>query len=263
VDCENVRELLDAYALGATDEAENKAVEEHIAECVRCWDELATAQRAAALIPLTMPMQEPPARLRERIVTTAQRETSPRPSLNLIIGGKSLAWPAAAGAFATAAAAVLVFAVFLQVQVDDLQGDRNQLEARVEDQGDILGVATASDVQTVSMVAPAPAAPAEPQTTGEDEPGGEYLWSRSQDKGVIICHDLPRLDEGWVYQAWYVTDTEPVDAGTFTVDDGSCQHLMEPLIADIPTTGVGLSREKGAGSARPSGRWLIFASFGD
>jgi hypothetical protein len=261
VDCENIRELLDAYALGATDAAENKAVEEHIAECVSCWDELATAQRTAALLPLTMTMQEPPARLREKVVTAAQRETNPKPALNLIIGGRSFAWPAAAGAFATAAAAVLVFAVFLQVQVDDLQGDRDQLQATVEDQGDILGVAAASDVQTLSMVAPV-----EPRTTedeAEEEPGGEYIWSRSQGKGVIFCHGLPSLDKGWVYQAWYVTETEPVDAGTFTVEDGTCQHLMEPLIADISATGVGLSREKGAGSARPSGRWLIFAAFGD
>jgi hypothetical protein len=160
-----------------------------------------------------------------------------------------------------AGAAALVFAVFLQAQVDDLQGDRDQLRSQVASQGNIIGVATASDVVTVSLVSLTTDG-TEPAATGISEPGGEYLWSRSQGKGVIFCHNLPELPEGEVYQAWYATEVEPVAAGTFTPEDGGCQHLMQPVIADISATGVGLSREKDGGSQRPSGRWLIFGSFG-
>jgi hypothetical protein len=102
---------------------------------------------------------------------------------------------------------------------------------------------------------------AEPAATDAAQPGAEYLWSGSQRKGVILCRNLPALSGGEVYQAWYITETEPIAAGTFTTHDGGCQHLMKPVVADISATGVGLSREKGGGSQRPSGRWLMFASF--
>ena len=77
--CEQVRELLDAYALGASEPSEAKIVEEHVADCVRCWDELSTGQRTAALIALTVRIEEAPSRLGQRIIAQAQRERTPKP----------------------------------------------------------------------------------------------------------------------------------------------------------------------------------------
>ena len=37
MDCDQVGELLDAYALGAAEADEAAALEEHVADCVRCW----------------------------------------------------------------------------------------------------------------------------------------------------------------------------------------------------------------------------------
>jgi hypothetical protein len=258
VDCEQIRENIDAYALGAASADEATAVEEHAGSCIGCWNELKKARQAAAMLPLASAIEQPPAHLGERIMSAAAREEKPRRApLSIFSGGKG-AWPAAASGFGMAAAAAVVFAIFMQAQVDDLQHDRTQLQSEVSEQGGIIRVAAASDVQTVSLVSMAD----EPATQGA-APGGEYLWSRSQGKGVIFCYNLPALHEDEVYQAWYATETEPISAGTFEPEDGGCEHLMEPVIADISATGVGLSREKSPGSPRPSGRWLIFAVFGD
>jgi hypothetical protein len=259
VNCEQIRETLDAYAVGAAAPTEAKAVEEHVAGCIGCWDELKKSQRAAGLLALSSSIQPPPPRLGERLMTAAGVGERRRLSLSGLFSGRSAGWPAAAGAFGLAGAAALVFAVFLQAQVDDLQQDRDLLRSEVTNQGSIIGVATASDVRTVSMVSTA--SDTQPAATGASEPWGEYLWSRSHGKGVIFCHNLPDLPEGEVYQAWYATETEPVAAGTFTPEDGGCHHLMQPIVADISATGVGLSREKSGGSQRPTGRWLIFAPF--
>jgi hypothetical protein len=104
-------------------------------------------------------------------------------------------------------------------------------------------------------------ATADPAATQAVQAGAEYLWSRSQGKGVIFCHDMPALSGDEVYQAWYLTESEPIPAGTFNPDDGGCQHLMKPVVADISATGVGLTREKNGGSQRPSDRWLMWVSF--
>jgi anti-sigma factor RsiW len=40
INCEQVQEMLDAYALGAAEAADASAIEEHVGDCVRCWEEL-------------------------------------------------------------------------------------------------------------------------------------------------------------------------------------------------------------------------------
>ncbi len=65
--CKEVRELLDAYALGAAEANEANAVDEHVADCVRCWSSLNEAQRAAATIALSTVFQRAPDFKLERI----------------------------------------------------------------------------------------------------------------------------------------------------------------------------------------------------
>ncbi len=65
--CKEVRTLLDAYALGATEADEANAVEEHVGDCVRCWSSLNEAQRAAASIALATVLQRAPDMKLERI----------------------------------------------------------------------------------------------------------------------------------------------------------------------------------------------------
>ncbi len=260
MDCEQVKELLDAYALGAVSEDEAKAIEEHVADCVGCWEELQAAQRTAALLPLSMPITPAPERLGEKIMASAQRDSNKGAvaSLSAWFANLKVGWPAATATFGTAAAAVLVFAVFTQTEVNDLQGENDQLEAQVvatdESIGDIVRVATASDVMTTSMAAPGRTQPA---TT--DPPAGEYRWSSSEGLGVLFCRNLPQLADDEVFQAWYQTADETVSVGTFESRDGDCHFLVQPVTLEGPPTGVGVSREKYPGSSKPTGIWLIFA----
>lgn len=71
MDCREVAELLDAYALGAAEREEDLAVREHVADCVRCWDELTDAQRTAALLALAVPLQHAGPSLRQRVIVRA------------------------------------------------------------------------------------------------------------------------------------------------------------------------------------------------
>ena len=269
MDCQQIAELIDAYALGAVTAEEAKAVEEHVAGCVVCWELLREAQDTAALVALSAPVKRPPNWLGQRIIAEASRTAKRKKGDDAgLLSHLHLSWPAATGIFGTAAAAVVVFAVSLQLQVDDLEEDNSQLEdqtAAVEAQissthasfASVVDIVTAADDEEHPMTAPG-ATPRDP-----DVPQGEYHWSRAEGMGVIFCRDLPALAEDQVYQAWYDTSTDPISAGTFEAQNGDCFHLMQPVILITQATGVGVTREQEGGSPKPTGRWLIFTSLED
>lgn len=258
MDCQQIIEMLDAYALGAADSADVAAIEEHVADCVRCWEELNKSQRTAALLALSVPMREAPQRLEARIVDAAARERRAGPARSnrwrLQIG-----WPAAAAALGIAAVAALAFASFLQVQMNDLRNDKDDLARQlattrdtVADQARVISIAAAADKQEIVM--DAVAAP--------EGAWGEYFWSRSAGGGFIVCHDMPLPPEGQVYQAWFEKGGRHVSAGTFVPsEDGGCAYPMQPEEDVGRPDGVGVSIEQPGGSDAPTGDWLIWAAF--
>jgi anti-sigma factor RsiW len=58
-----------SFVLGALDPAEALQVRNHLASCPACSTEGATYQAVVGLLCYAMPAQEPPAQLRERILT--------------------------------------------------------------------------------------------------------------------------------------------------------------------------------------------------
>lgn len=74
MECEAVGELLDAYALGALKPEETGSIEEHLADCLRCWEHLKESQKAAALLVLAVPLEQPREELRRRIIAQAAKE---------------------------------------------------------------------------------------------------------------------------------------------------------------------------------------------
>jgi hypothetical protein len=259
ISCEEVHEILDAYALGAVDAAEAGAIEEHVAGCVRCWEELTKAQRTAALVALTSPISEAPAGLESRIMAAAEEGRLPvevAPASRRIRWG----WPAAAGALGVAAAAALAFASLLQIQMNDLENDKDELARQLEstqdfvqEQGQVISISAAGDSQKLVMK----------RVAAPEGTWGEYFWSRSAGGGFIVCHDMPALPEGEVYQAWFELDGKSVSAGTFVPrEDGGCAYPMDPEEPVRGPDSVGVSQEVAGGSDSPSGAWLIYAPFG-
>jgi hypothetical protein len=260
MDCEQIQEMLDAYALGAADAADAGVIEAHVADCVRCWEELTRAQQTAALVALTLPLEQPPAALEKRIMRAADadsnRETSPAARPRIRLG-----WPAAAGALGLAAAAALAFASFLQVQMNDLRNDKDELALELEstqevirDQAQVIAISAATDRQEIDMEAVA----------APEGAWAEYFWSRTAGGGFIVCHGMPAPVEGEVYQAWFEMDGKLVSAGTFTPsEDGTCVYPMHPEEPVRGIDGIGVSEEQAGGSESPSGDWLIWAAFED
>lgn len=73
MDCDQVKELLDAYALGAAEPEEAAALEEHMEDCARCWDSLSEAQRAAAAVAFSANLCRAPESLRRKVLAEIER----------------------------------------------------------------------------------------------------------------------------------------------------------------------------------------------
>ncbi len=252
MDCEQVKELLDAYALGAAEPEEAAALEEHMADCVRCWPTFSEAQRTAAAIALSITLKRAPQSLRKRILAEAERmehPAGPRPSERL-----RRLWPVGLGVLSATAAASLAFALFLQVQVSDLRGENDRLtsqiqttDTRLTQQQQVMTLLAAPDVQQIRLEPTDPASSA----------GAVYHWSAATKMGAILCNNLPRLQEGDAYQIWFLTEDDTYPAGRFEIWDGSGQTSM--YLEDIPEhpVAVGVSIEHAQDVDEPGEMFLL------
>jgi pilus assembly protein CpaE len=104
MDTETLHDLTAAYALDALDADEARAYEEHLGSCPRCRDELAALTQTSAALAYAVPPAEPPAGLRERIVSAARAE---RPS-NVVPLRPRWVYPLAAATAVAAASMICV-----------------------------------------------------------------------------------------------------------------------------------------------------------
>lgn len=74
--CEECEELLGAYVLDVATLEERTAVEQHLAGCARCSQELQEMRSAVEMLPLAVPQIDPPSYMKDRILS-AIRESSP------------------------------------------------------------------------------------------------------------------------------------------------------------------------------------------
>ena len=136
MDCSEVRDIIDAYALGAGTPEEAALIESHVAECVDCWNELGKAQRTAALVAFSAPMVDVPEGLEDRIMSIARQEaemeTKERPVTQPpLMQRLGLSWASAAAGLGVASVAALAFAGFLQSEVNDLRAENTRMESQM------------------------------------------------------------------------------------------------------------------------------------
>lgn len=255
MECEEVGQLLEAYALGAVPPEEGAHIEEHLADCLACWEHLSESQRAAALLALAVPLEEPRESLRQRIIAQARREAQPAAELSPTGRGRRLPRLLAVGATAVALAAAgalswsLVQTRNLHSDYHDIQHQAALSQQQVDLTRQLVGVLTRPDVETQAMVASGIAAGA----------SASYIWTRDGKLGAIVCHHgLPAPPKGKVYQLWVSCGQEPVNGGTFTAWQGQCQHLVA-LECGWPLSAVDVSVEPEGGSTRPSSEIVLSA----
>ena len=117
MDCETAREHLDAYALGALDTDDARALDGHLAGCNECSAMADASEQDAASLGYAVPLVAAPSALKARVLASAAILAEPRRFR------RSRWWPAAAAALLVVSLAVVGWGVYMQTQVHHL--DRN------------------------------------------------------------------------------------------------------------------------------------------
>ena len=271
MDCSEIRDIIDAYALGAGSPQEAAQIESHIAECIRCWDELGKAQRTAALLALSAPMRDVPEGLEDRIMAIARREAAAserserrQPLLQRV----RLSWASAAAGLGVASVAALAFAGVLQAQVNDLKtendriesqmrGTTQELEVRVRD---MTGVVESQEALLTTLIT-ASSQGVEMKPAGQAQASVWYSWSANGRDGWVMCEHLADAPDGMVYQVWFSEDTVRAPAVAFTPEDGDCLLPVDLTALTMTPTGVGLSLEESGVTSDGPDHWLAYAHF--
>lgn len=220
-------ELIPAYAVGATDADETRAVEAHLRACPACRalaeeyrslsdDLLFAAPPAFAPVGLTED-------LRKKLGNTAAAP-APRPgwlswlrTRGLALGGVALAL-------------LLLTNVYWATRVNSLERQARDFVAVTQSYGITLQVAD-----------------------GTAHADG-VVYAKPDSQLALLCvYALPQLEKDQTYQAWLVRDGQRVSAGTFSVNHNGYGALL--IDADRPVGDyqqLGITVEPAGGSPAPT-----------
>lgn len=239
--CAEVGELLDAYALGALEAEEANPIEAHISDCLRCWDALTEAQRVAALLALSAPLQRSNPALGRRLLERVAREarTGRRPLWLRLL-------PLTTALLLLLAVAALAWALVLQRQVDDLRAENRRL-ARFQEEA--LLVMLAADRQGAEMTGSGPWATVV----------ARCYWSRADRLGLLLAYGLPEPPPGMAYQFWVYSDHRAVSGGVFKPRDGVVLRVVSIEAAWDTPSAFFITLEPDEGSPQPTGERVLTA----
>jgi anti-sigma-K factor RskA len=229
----HVLELLPAYALGALEAAEARAVAEHVAGCTLCRRELRAFQDVAAGLAFAQPEVSPPPELKARLAQRIQGLDQKRPQA---AGASALRrlLPVAgiAGALLLLVLAASTFWLWQRLQSQEvLAGPRGMRAIALEN------------------------------TNAAPDASGFVIIGADGKNGVLVVDRLPPLDAGHEYQVWLERDGEAISGGVFPVDESGYRgmRIQAPENLLLYST-VRVTIEPAGGSPRPLGEEVLGGS---
>ena len=226
IDCATVDELAAAYALGALDAAEERAVSAHLATCRNPHAEARGMLEGASLLPAALEPAAPSVGLRDRLmatVATTPQEHRPRPALVRApdTAPVSTPWWRASPLPSALAAVALALAI-------GLGGWGLALNAELAERDAALRAI----------------ASAETAYAAQGEAGSGWLI-QSGDDAIFVAEGLAELAAGTLYELWLIdADGIAVAAGILTDTDGVALVTLERPIDDAVTFAVTVETER-------------------
>jgi hypothetical protein len=269
MDCEEIRELLDGYALGASDSQEARQIEVHVADCVRCWEELSISHRTAALLALSVRLEPAPVHLEERIIRTAEREIVSKQSRQPFWRRLTLSpWPAAASALGVGSIVALAASGLLFREVRDMQAKNDDLEAQIRAASAEFQAASestftqlADQEEVVSILSDSSHGRLAMQPRGGSSSQAFYTWSPAQGAGAMLCEGLPELEPNKVYMIWLKVGGTDFPLRSFISDNGKCQVILQlPSLPGAPE-GIGITVEDAPAATERTKPWFMYGHF--
>jgi anti-sigma-K factor RskA len=260
--CAEARELVPLLALDVLDVDERDVLEDHLAGCRDCLEDLAAYSDTAATLALALPQQDPPPALKGRLLSAARRARvlpavpagqreptafwrSPRLA-RLRISMTGLV----AGLALLLAAGTTLWALSLRSELDAQSARIATLSERAGNYARVTAVLQAADTQVRVL-----------QGTGQaPEAFGRVYIDPDTSEGMLMVRSLPPLPPGRVYQLWVAgADGKRESAGTLTWTDktGNGYTLIQCPDKLARWQSFGVTEEPSGGSPTPTGTRLL------
>jgi anti-sigma-K factor RskA len=235
--------LTGAYALDAVSDNERAALERHLSTSEATRNEVTELQDTAVLLGLATTPVTPSAELKARLMAqvAVTPQLAPVAAVPVAVPASTRSeftaqqrWFSRTAFAITAAAAAVAILIGGGVVVANLG---NNTEAPLAATG-IQAIRAADDAQ---------------QATADISTGGiaTLVWSGELAQAALIAEGMKPLSDGQVYELWYIGETGPRAAGTFTVDEnGTVRQMLEGDMqaGDL----VGVTIEPAGGSEQPT-----------
>jgi anti-sigma-K factor RskA len=250
------------YAMQALSAEETAAVRDHLSGCDVCRGELAGLEGDLAMVALSVDQQPLPAGARERFVQRLEndargtiakdaRRAEPIPI------ERTSKWRGAAWAGWIAAAAALIVAATLGLQLSTLRARLQESDNRVaalqaseSREKQMAEVLTAPSAQKIVLTAPkTPPAPT-----------GRVVYLASRGGLILQANNLAPIAGSKTYELWVIPadGSAPIPAGLFRPDAAGNGSVVLPQIPQgVKAKAFGVTLEDAAGSKTPTAPILL------
>ena len=244
MNCEQLREHYELYALGVAEEPERSEIREHLERgCGVCMAELKRAREMAAILGGTAALADPSPKLRRRILASAGVER------------RRLGWWAPF--WAVAAVCAVFAAAFFHSREKDFEAQLSRTREQVRGQTiELTRLTEAFAILSGPDTTEASFGGSQPQP-----PKGKVFVNPSQ--GVLLmASNLPPARSGKVYEMWIIPKGgKPVPAGLFqSASEGTALYVHRGSV-DVSATGaVAVTLENEGGAPQPTSEPIIVAA---
>ena len=236
------REQLSAYALGALDADEVRALEAHLQTCHSCQAELAEYRTVSDALLAALPPRLPSPALRKQLqarLPSAQKTKQPR-----------FTWSFGKLALGGALVLLLLLNAFSLIQLRQVQGQQLSLSQQLRTNEFALCMLAYPGTQALPISA--------------ENVSGSLLLDRERNTAALVMWHLPQLNNNQTYQAWLIEPSgERISAGVFRPGQNDT-YTTHPVYSpqDLANfVGIGVTVEPAGGSNQPTGQRLFKVDF--
>lgn len=242
-DCDELRQLLPAYVIGATTPEEAEQVERLLPLCPELANDYKLYAALTEGLTARVDVVEPPTHLRQsfldRVAAEERAKDIPqqKPPLTLtpIDSRSRVAW----GAVAAVVVLLLAANAYSLLRVNAVEQELQSLE---DEKRTVITLLNAERLQRISL-----------QSTTNTETLARVFWNPETLNGTFYTDRFPTLDEAHTYQVWLIQGDEPISVGTFDVDDTGEGLLTFTPGADLQSfAAIAISVEPTGGSPAPT-----------
>jgi anti-sigma-K factor RskA len=222
--CEETDELAGAYALGAVERDEERAIHAHLAGCDRPHAEVRSLVVAAAIVPASLDAVDPSPRLRARVMASAaatpQDHRRIEQPMSPAVTGDRRWWR-----FASLPGAVAALALAAAIGLGVWGASLNR---QVAERDSALAALAAADVIH----------------SGSGAAGRGWLVERDGEATFVAAAFTP-VPSDRLYELWLIDPGgSPTAVGTFAPDSGVASVTLERPLGDATTFAITLESER-------------------